>query len=594
MSSEGRIQRKLTAVLVADVAGYARLVNQDEAGAIERLAWLREREILPVIEAHRGRLVKTMGDGLLVEFASVVDGLEAAVAIQAAVAAVETPRPQNQQIALRVGLNLGDVIVDGDDILGDGVNVAARLEELADVGGILMAANVADQVRGKVDVTLEPMGELTLKNISSPVTGFRVAPVVVPALGTVEMPLAQTETPSVAVLPFTTASGSADRELFADGMVGDIIANLSCHTGLFVISWNSSSIYDGDNLDIASAARDLGVRYVVTGSIQQSQDRVRVSARLADAASGGHLWAEKFDRKLEAVADLFDVEDEIAGRIVSALTPELVQAESSRIRARSIHDLDARSLMIQARAAIWSWSLVGMAEAETVAREVVRRAPESGEALAMLSLARWGQAISGFVADGEAAVTEAYQLSVDAVALEPGSAIARLMMGLNLMHSRRFAEAEEEVGHAIDIQPGSSEVLCLAAYPYVYGGNPEAGIEMSRLSIRLNPRDPHIYGRYQAIATAEFALGRYDEAATNALRVVRMLPEWSEARTIAIASFVELGRLEEARDIWRQEAARNPRYVPEYVRRRHPFQDTAITDRLVAAVAAAEAADGSS
>ena len=335
LMAEERTQRRLAAVFAADVAGYSRLMGADEEGTLARLKVLRRDLLDPKIEEHRGRIVKTTGDGLLAEFGSVVDALRCAVEVQRGMPGCDAEVDPEKRIAFRIGINVGDIVVEGGDIYGDGVNVAARLEGIAEPGGICVSARVQEDARGKLDLAFEDLGEQRLKNIAWPVKVYRVQ-----LEGEMSAPrptLALPDKPSIAVLPFENMSGDPEQAYFADGMTEDIITDLSQVVGLFVIARNSSFAYKAKSVDVRSIARDLGVRYVLEGSARRAAGRVRINVQLIDAVGGGHMWAERFDRGLD---DVFEVQDEVTAKIVEALVGRLTLAHglrSARGRRTSRH-----------------------------------------------------------------------------------------------------------------------------------------------------------------------------------------------------------------------------------------------------------------
>src|ERR1700731_289762 len=349
LSSE-HVERRLAAILAADVVGSCRLIGIDEEGTLAQLKALRKRLFDPKIAQHHGRIVKNTGDGALVEFASVVDAVRCADDVQRGVAEQNTDVPQDKRIEFRIGIHLGDIIIADDDIFGDGVNIAVRLEGIAEPGGICISDDAHRQVRGKVESTLEDMGAQTLKNIAEPMRAWRVriGPSSSPATKTpteTAQPLALPDKPSIAVLPFQNMSGDPEQEYFADGIVEDIITALSRFKSLFVIARNSSFTFKGKAVDIKKVGQELGVRYVLEGSIRKAGGRVRITGQLIDAASGAHLWADKFDGSLE---DVFDLQDRITMSVVAAIAPKLDQAEIERSKRKPTTDLGAYDLYLRA------------------------------------------------------------------------------------------------------------------------------------------------------------------------------------------------------------------------------------------------------
>ncbi len=355
------VERRLTAILAADVAGYSRLTGIDEEGTHARLKEHLRVVVDPCIARHRGRIVKNTGDGLLAEFGSVVDALRCALHVQRGMAECNKSLPAESRIEFRIGINLGDVILDAGDIFGDGVNVAARIEALAEPGGICLSDDAQRLVRGKLDVAFEDAGEQRLKNIASPVRVYRVRPAGKAAAAAAPRPaLALPDKPSIAVLPFQNLSGDPEQEYFADGIVEDIITALSRFRNLFVISRNSSFTYKGRAVDVKQVGRELGVRYVLEGSVRKAASRVRITAQLIDAATGGHLWADRFDGALE---NIFELQDQVTERVVGAIAPKLEQAEIERAKRKPTGSLDAYDYYLRAHATIHPWTRAGNEEA---------------------------------------------------------------------------------------------------------------------------------------------------------------------------------------------------------------------------------------
>ncbi len=376
-----RVERRLAAILAADVAGYSRLMGADEEGTLERLKALRRELVDPKIAEHKGRIVKTTGDGMLVEFASVVDAVRCAVAVQQAMPERDTGVAAGNRIELRIGINLGDVIVEGDDLYGDGVNIAARIEALADAGGVFVSNTVHDQVRDRLPFVFEDLGEQQVKNIARPVRVYRVRDVGAAAkspTAPAQPPLALPDKPSIAVLPFANMSGDPEQEYFADGMVEEIITALSRIRWLFVIARNSSFTYKGQAVDVKQVGRELGVRYVLEGSVRKAGGRVRITAQLIDALGGTHLWADRFDGSLE---DVFELQDKVASSVAGVIEPALQAAEAARSVGRPTNDLTAYDLYLRAYSMVLS-STEQSAEALRLMEQAIARDPCYGPALA--------------------------------------------------------------------------------------------------------------------------------------------------------------------------------------------------------------------
>ena len=348
--AEDHVERRLAAIFAGDVAGYSRLMGVDEEGTLHRLKAHRKELIDPKITEHRGHIVKTTGDGMLVEFVSVVDAVRCAVDIQRSMAERNVGVPADKRIQFRIGINIGDIIIDADDIFGDGVNVAARLEALADPGGIRVSSVVHDQVRDKLSFSFEDMGEQTVKNIARPIGIYRISLTESAPAATVKSAASTGNRPSIAVLPFANMSGDPEQEYFADGISEDIITGLSKLRWLFVIARNSSFTYKGKAVDVKRVSRELGVRYVLEGSVRKGGNRVRITAQLIDAATGNHIWADHYDGEL---TDVFALQDEITKKAVAAIEPNLLEAEGIRSQHRSPEDLDAWDMVMQANSQFW-------------------------------------------------------------------------------------------------------------------------------------------------------------------------------------------------------------------------------------------------
>ena len=372
--AEQRDQRRLAAIMVADVVGYSRLMGQDEAGTLARLKKLRAEFLHPKVAEHGGRIVNTTGDGTLVEFASAVDAVKHAIDVQRGMMERNAGLSDEERIDLRLGINVGDIIIDGDDIYGDGVNVAARLEGLAEPGGIYISGTVFDQIGSKLDLTVDDLGPQSVKNIAEPVRTYRIrieAATLAAGGGTATPPLP--EKPSIAVLPFQNMSGDSEQEYFADGVVEEIITELSRIKWLFVIARNSSFAYKGKSPDIRQVGRELGVRYVLEGSLRKAANRVRISGQLIDAINGAHIWADRFEGGLD---DIFELQDQITSSVVGAIEPALTTAEMRRANAKPTESLDAYDCFLQALALFHGFSSTGFENAVALCRKAITIDPQ--------------------------------------------------------------------------------------------------------------------------------------------------------------------------------------------------------------------------
>jgi TolB-like protein/Tfp pilus assembly protein PilF len=530
--AEQRVQRQLTAILAADVAGYSRLIGFDEEGTLDRLKELRRTLIDPQINEHRGRIVKTMGDGLLVQFGSVVDAVRCAVDIQRQMAAQHAATAEDRRIEFRMGVNLGDVVIDGDDIHGDGVNVASRLEGLATPGGICVSGAVHDQVRDKLDLTFDDAGEQQLKNIARPMRVYR-ARVDATAIKTAErLPLP--DKPSIAVLPFQNMSGDLEQEYFADGMVEEIITALSRFQQLFVIARNSSFAYKGRSVDVKQVGRELGVRYVLEGSVRKSANRIRITGQLIDTSAGGHLWADRFEGGLD---DIFDLQDQVAASVVGAIAPKLVQAEIDRSSRKPTDSLDAYDYYLRGIAGVHQWTREATAEGLSNFYHAIERDPGFGLAYGMAARCYSLRKASGWETDHERAIAEVTRLARRAVELAKNDALTLATAGIALAFVGGEAEdGDAMIDRALALNPNLAWAWLFSGWVKVWNGEPELALERIARALRLSPHDPHLFSMYSAAAMAHLFAGRYMEARTWAGSAMREQPNTLMATCTAAAS----------------------------------------------------------
>jgi TolB-like protein len=537
------VERRLRAILAADVAGYSRLTGLDEEGTHVRLRQHLRVVVDPSIAEHRGRVVKTAGDGMLVEFDSVVDALRCAVNVQSSMAECNKGLPPDERIDFRIGINLGDVILEAGDIFGDSVNVAARIEGLAEPGGICLSDDAQRLVRGKLDVALEDAGEHRLKNIAWPVRVFRVRPGdAAPTAAPPRPALALPDKPSIAVLPFQNFSGDPEQEYFADGMVEDIVTALARFRNLFVISRNSSFTYKGRAVDAKQVGRELGVRYVLEGSVRRAGGRVRITAQLIDAASGAHLWADRFDGALENV---FELQDQVTERVVGAIAPKLEQAEIARVSRKPTERLDAYDCYLRAYATINPWTRVGNEEALKLFYRAIELDPGFAAAYGMAAWCRVQRKLSGWIEDRAREIAETERLAQRAVELGRDDAVALSAAGFALAYVVHDLPAGiAAIDRAVAINPNLAWAWLYSGWARVWRGQPDAAIEHFERATRLSPLDPLIADVQAATAFAHFFAGRYEEAAAWAAMAgvnVRAAPY------IAAAAHALAGHSEEAR-----------------------------------------------
>ncbi len=538
------MERRLAAILATDVAGYSRLIRADEEGTIAALKALRADLIDPKIAEHHGRIVKLMGDGMLAEFASVVDAVRAAVETQQAVALHNSGLPKDKRIEFRVGINLGDVVIDGDDIHGDGVNVAARLESLSEPGGICVSGKVYEEVRDRTDLAFEDLGEQRFKNIDRRVRVLRwVAdgPAVTVDAGKVSVPLSLPDKASIAVLPLDNMSDNRDYEYLADGMTEDIITLLARIPSFFVIARNSSFSYKGQRRDIRQVGRELGVRYIVEGSLRPVGNRVRVTIQLIEAESGNHIWAERFDR---AAADLFDVQDEITNAIVARLEPELTRAEFELIRRRPPADMDAWDYYRQASGilSLKGWHERTFTEGAELYRKAIALDPEFAPARAALSLLLSLGHMIGHVTEPDEALSEADQ----ALALDSDSSEVLGFAGCALSDLGHTTRGIELLEKAIEQDPSNAQAWVALGAALLSNRQPELAIEKLEHGLRISPRDNRLAVWGGILALALGFVGRFDEAIEQARVACRRDDKLHNPRVVLAALLVTENRLEEA------------------------------------------------
>jgi adenylate cyclase len=489
--AEARVERRLAAILAADVAGYSRLMGVDEEGTLAALKACRRELIDPKISEHRGRIVKTTGDGALVEFASAVDATRCAMEIQHAMAERNASIPEDRRVEFRIGINVGDIIIDEGDIYGDGVNIAARVEALASRGAICISDNAYQQVKGKLTLNVSDMGEQQLKNIAERVHVYRVElggeSTTQPTAPTLSFP----DTRSIAVLPFQNMSGDVEQDYFCDGLVEDIITTLSKVAGLRVIARNSSFVYKGRSVDVREAAKQLGVRYVLEGSVRKSGSRMRVTAQLIDAKDGTHLWAERYDR---AVDDIFAIQDEITLVVATEMQVKLTEGEQARLRYTTTNNVEA-----------WTYWVQGLSHfRQPVTKEKFGPArpcwekalaldPTSAPLNAMLGFMHYADARFGWWDDHETALGKARAYADRALELDPKNADAYTTSSLELMMKGRYDEAVEHARRAVQLAPGSADAATFACFVLASSGYPEEALAQIERAMNLSPNYPAYY-----------------------------------------------------------------------------------------------------
>jgi adenylate cyclase len=587
MADQG-VERRLAAILAADVAGYSRLVGLDEEGTLARLRKLRHDIIDPQIASYRGRIVKTTGDGLLVEFVSVVDAVRCAVAVQRAVAEQENTLPDDRRIQFRVGINLGDIVVEGDDILGDGVNVAARLEGIAEPGGICVSASAHEQIEGKVDVTFLDLGEQSLKNIARPIRAHSVAvqqPLARSAAVTAALPLP--DKPSIAVLSFQNMSGDPEQEYFADGMVEEIITALSRIRWLFVIARNSSFTYKGQAVDVKRVGRELGVRYVLEGSVRKGGGRVRITTQLIEAATGAYLWADRFDGSLEGV---FELQDQVASSVAGVIEPALQTAEIARSASRPTADLTAYDFYLRAYPMFWPSAQVP--EALRLLEQAIARDPHYGLALANAAICCYRLLEDGRSADpaAERAKGLDYARRALAAAGDDPAILANAADALTWF-GEDIGAMIAVVDRALALNPNYARGWHVSGVVRVQAGQPEIAIEHGETALRLSPR-ARVGSTFYMMGVAYFLSRRFEEAVPKLRVAIQENPTFAEPYRALAACYAHMGRFDDARETIVRLRAITPVVTVDVSRFRNPEHRELVLSGLHLAVDAAGNAGG--
>ena len=563
---EERFPRRLAAILYADVAGYSRLTGEDEDATHRTLSEYLDL-VAHTIESHRGQVMHYAGDAVLAKFDAVVDAMSAAVDIQNGLKTRNENLPDERKVQFRIGVNSGDVIEDRGDIYGDGVNVAARLESLPEPGGICISDAVRSAVGKKLNLDYEDMGEQEVKNIAEPVRAYRVVmeekvepTITSPEASGLELP----DKPSIAVLPFDNLSGDPDQEYFSDGIAEDIITGLSRYRWFFVIARNSSFTYKGRAVDVKLVAHELGVRYVLEGSVRKAGNRVRVNAQLIDAVAGHHIWAERYDREVE---DIFAVQDGITESIVTAIEPELGAVERERARRKPPDSLDAWDLYQRGL-----WHFYGRPTRDSVAeaKRLFERAcdRDSGFAAAYADLA-WAHTISvtlGLTDNSDASLEEAVRSAEKAVALDARDPGARVALGrvylLRLAHDRAIAEMQA----ALELNPSFARAYNGLGMALLFGGRPEESIPQFETAIRMNPRAPNSWTNPQMLAHAHLNMGQYEKAMEWSEKAVQQPNAPFMPFVIATAILGHLGRIDEASAMLTEVEKRNSGFSADTIR----------------------------
>jgi adenylate cyclase len=569
--------RRLAAILAADIAGYSALMGADEARTVRDLKG-HQAVVLPMVGEFGGRVIDTAGDGLLAEFPSVLNAVECAVAIQRKMVERNAAIEPERHMEFRIGINLGDVIYDNDRIFGDGVNVAARLEGIAEPGGICVSGKVHDEIRARIGLAYEDLGARQLKNIAEPVRVYGIRLDRAPKHAVLALP----DKPSIAVLPFQNMSGDPEQEFFSDGMTEDLITDLSKVSALFVIARNSSFSYKGRSVKVQEIGRDLGVRFVLEGSVRKAGNRVRITAQLIDAGSGGHLWAERFDRDL---TDIFSTQDEVVEKIVGVLAVKLTQGEEQRLRRRDTGNVEAYECWLRARNLLGRGTRESIAQAKAMHRRAIEidanfAAPHAGLALASIS-----DYASGWAPDPAQALDEAERWARRAVELNDQEPVSHMALGAVLLWRRDFEGALAESRRMMALDPNFAQGYAATGLGLTYAGRAAEALEPIAMAMRLDPHHPDMLLHF--LAQANFSLGKYEIAVQQLLERIARNPGTDASRMFLASCYGHLGRAEEARAAWAELLKVNPDFSVAQRARVLPYKDPGDFQRIVDGLAKA-------
>jgi adenylate cyclase len=574
--------RKLAAILAADVVGYSRLTGADEERTLARLRALRSDLIDPTIAVHNGRVIKRTGDGALVEFRSVVDAVRCAIEVQNGMVERNAGVPQDRRIEFRIGIHLGDVVEESDgDLMGDGVNIASRLEGVAAPGAICLSEDAYRQVKARLDLSVSDLGDTQLKNIADPIRVYslQVGTPGAKEAATSELATSRPAAPpklSIAVLPFANMSGDADQDYFADGISEDLITALSKLPQLFVIARNSSFTFKGKNVHVQEVGAKLGVRHVLEGSVRKSGNRVRITAQLIDAMTGGHLWAERFDRDL---TDIFAVQDDVTQQIVGALAINLTEGDRQRLAPEHTYNVEAYDCFLRGREL---WHRLTK-ETNVAARDVLKRAVELdakfASAHAFLALTHGLDYLNRWSASPASSIEQAAELATLAVELDDRDPWAHWALGLIDLYTRRHDGAISEAERTIVLNPNFAEAHVSLGEALYYSGRSEEALQFFERATALNPYFPDVLLHFQALAW--FQLGKYEKAVELLTQRLSRNPTTDVSRALLAASYGHLGRREEARAAWAEVLRVNPDYSLEYRRKVLPYKNPADFEHVV-------------
>lgn len=543
---EERVPRRLAAIVAADVVGFTRLMEADEQATLAQLKFLRRDVLEPKANQHGGRIFKTIGDGVLIEFTSAVDAVRSALEIQRALPAHNAGLAERRRLALRIGISLGDVMIEGDDLYGNGVNIAARLQTLAAPGGICIAGNVHEHLGNALDIAFDDLGEQSVKNLDRPVRCYRVNQAAMhPAVRAVPGLPSLPDGPSIAVLPFDNLSGAPDQDYFADGITEDIITALSRLRWLFVIARNSSFAYKGRAVDVRQVARELGVQYILEGSVRAAGQRIRIVGQLIDARTGKHLWAEKFDRDQ---TDVFAVQDEITNVVVATIEPHLYAEEGMRAAGKPPGSIDAWGLVVRAMGLINKVGRRQNDEAQALLRQAISTDPGYARAHALLGWAIWWASLCYWVPGTREGYRQAAGHAELGLTCDPGDPWARMTFGLCLSTAGQHERALAELRAALDLNPSFALGRTAYGWGLLRAGRFDDAVAETGKAIRMSPLDSFA-GIYTAIhGLALLGARRFEEALPHLRRSVAAFAEYSGHYNTLISCCGHLGLVEEAQE----------------------------------------------
>jgi adenylate cyclase len=576
---EKGMERRLSAILAADIAGYSALMGADEARTVRDLK-AHQAVVLPMVGEFAGRIIDTAGDGILAEFPSVVNAVKCAVAIQSRMAERNAAIEPERRMQFRVGINIGDVVYDEARIYGDGINVAARLEGIAEAGGICISSKVYEEISGRIDLAYQDIGEQQLKNIARPVRAYHVhldsiAPTAAPAP-------ALPEKPSIAVLPFLNMSGEPEQEYFADGMTEDLITDLSKVSGLFVIARNSTFTYKGKAVDVKRVGRELGVRFVLEGSVRKAGNRVRITGQLIDADSGGHLWGERFDRDL---TDIFSTQDEVVEKIVGALSVKLTHGEEQRLRRRGTDKVEAYEAWLRARELLTRGTRDSVVQSRAMYARAIEIDPNFAAPHAGLALAAVADYVSDWALDPAQALDEAEKWARRALELNDQDPVSHMALGAVSLWRRDYEGALAEFRRMIALDPNFAQGYTATGMALMYAGHSAKALQRLAVSMRLDPHYPSMV--LHTLAQANFSLGEYETAARLLVERITRNPGTDASRMLLASCYGHLGRLGDARSAWVELLKVNPDFSLMQRARVLPYKNPGDFQRIVEGLAKA-------